>query len=262
MSGSMRKTSGNTALMPGAISGRPPRSGPARAIFELTKFHLSLYIGLSAVAGHGLAQDHVSAASLILGIWTVLLASGSAVLNNIQDREYDSRFERTRSRVLACNHFSLAAARCLALALILIGLAGLSVGYTSVWPAVFGAIALICYNGLYTPLKKTHPLLAMLPGTLCGMIPPAMGWAAAPGPLSGTDLTGLIILMVCLGIWQWPHTMLVAARQISKYGESNRFLGRWSPLERHFQILIWTLLFSLAMGLFLVHGWIVEAWIA
>ncbi|MCG8687083.1 MAG: hypothetical protein MI892_19535, partial [Desulfobacterales bacterium] len=39
-------------------------------------------------------------------------------------------------------------------------------------------------------------------------------------------------------------------------------LGRWSPLERHFQILIWTLLFSLAMGLFLVHGWIVEAWIA
>ncbi|MCG8687820.1 MAG: hypothetical protein MI892_23285, partial [Desulfobacterales bacterium] len=43
---------------------------------------------------------------------------------------------------------------------------------------------------------------------------------------------------------------------------SNRFLGRWSPLERHFQILIWTLLFSLAMGLFLVHGWIVEAWIA
>ena len=43
-------------------------------------------------------------------------------------------------------------------------------------------IAIIWYNGIYTPLKKKYAL-AVVPGSVIGAIPPAIGWVASGGYL-------------------------------------------------------------------------------
>jgi len=72
-----------------------------RDLFGLVKVHLSLYIALTAVAGHALAQNRLSVESLTLGGWVLLLSCGAGVLNNIQDRRRDRLCKRTKARVLA-----------------------------------------------------------------------------------------------------------------------------------------------------------------
>lgn len=231
------------------------KRGGVKAFFELSKSHLSLYIALSAVAGHVLARGLLELDSLVLGTWVFMLAGGCGVLNNIQDRKYDRRFSRTRNRVLARRAFPLEGAWILAFTLIGAAWAGLSLSYSSILPAILGALALICYNGLYTPMKKAS-LWAMVPGTACGMIPPAIGWAAVPGHLAAEDISGLLILTACLGFWQFPHYMLVDLKQ----GESG-FKKIWPGRELRYQVLIWTSLYSLGMALLLIRSWIMNPWV-
>jgi heme o synthase len=64
---------------------------------------------------------------------------------------------------------------------------------------------LIWYNGIYTPLKKINPL-AIIPGSLVGSIPPAVGWTAAGGNILDPQI---IILSFFFFIWQIPHFWLL-----------------------------------------------------
>jgi protoheme IX farnesyltransferase len=253
--------SGNPVILPDNIAGG--RVGlPLRALLELTKFHLSLYIALSAVAGHVLAAGRFSLDSLILGGFTLLLSCGSAVLNNIQDRIWDKGTIRTRTRVLVTRGTMVPRAAVLAAVLVLSGLCGLFLFYGAPMPFLLGAAALGLYNGLYTPLKK-YTLWAMVPGTLCGMIPPAMGWTAVPAGVSASDISGLWIVMAALGLWQLPHYLLINFRHAMADAQTREdrperpgFNQIWSPREIRWQILIWTGLFSLSMILFQVKGWV------
>ena len=68
-----------------------------------------------------------------------------------------------------------------------------------------GILALVWYNGIYTPMKRINPF-AVVPGSLIGAIPPVIGWVAAGGdPLDSK------ILMVAFFffIWQIPHFWLL-----------------------------------------------------
>lgn len=178
-------------------------------ISGLIKAHLSAYIALSAVAGHALACGRFDGNSLRLGGWVFLLAAGASVLNNIQDRTFDKKRIRTRNRVLARGALPLAWAWAVAAGLTGAAFAGLFFFYPGQSaPVLLAAFSLICYNGLYTPIKKIS-LWAMVPGTLCGMIPPVLGWAAVPSHTASSDISGLVILTVCLGVWQLPHYLLV-----------------------------------------------------
>lgn len=243
---------GNQAAIRSEVSWRG-----VKAFLELSKAHLSFYIALSAVAGHVLAQDHLTLESIVLGAWVFLLAAGSAVLNNIQDSDWDRSFSRTRNRVLPRGFFPLEGA--LIVAWILIGSAGtgLYFSYSSPLPLMLGMAGVICYNGFYTPMKK-KTLWAMVPGTFSGMIPPAMGWSAVPGHLCPDAISGLVILMACLGTWQFPHYLLVGLKQ---EGGGRGFQRVWPGRDLEYQVLIWTALFCLGMALFLLQGWVVTPWL-
>ena len=229
-----------------------------KAFSELTKIHLSLYIALSAVFGHVLAQNKFSMGSLGLGFFVLILTAGSAIFNHIQDRRFDPWFARTRNRCLVQKRITPSTAGFFATALVLTGLGGLFFCFPCSGSAGLGLLALYCYNALYTPLKKIS-LVAIVPGALCGMLPPAIGWAAVPRSMAVADVTGLFIVLVVFGVWQISHFFIILLKQLPGEVEAApfpSFLRIFSRREIKGQILIWTSLYSLGVLLFLLKGWI------
>ncbi len=79
--------------------------------------------------------------------------------------------------------------------------------------AILGTVNIICYNAVYTPLKKKTGY-AVLAGALTGSIPPMIGWTAAGG-----NLFEPVILFIALFIylWQIPHFLLILQRFKDEY---------------------------------------------
>ncbi|MFH2061180.1 MAG: UbiA family prenyltransferase [Pseudomonadota bacterium] len=231
--------------------------------FQIMKLHLCLYIGLSAILGHVMASDHFSFSSLFTGGIVLILAIGSAVLNNIQDREYDLAFFRTINRSLPQQKVPLFQAAVMSFAMIVTGFLGLF--YMASWPCFFGGLlAVVAYNGLYTPLKKIS-LLAIIPGTISGMLPILIGWSATGRPIFDPSM---MMTMAILGLWQIPHFFIIElrtqGRQLVRKGAKRFpcFTHVLSQQEIKIQILIWTSLYSLAIFFFLINGLINHPWLA
>ena len=237
----------------------PGRNWSVRDFFALVKGHLSLYIALTAVAGHALAQNRLTIAGLVLGAWVLLLSCGAGVLNNVQDRRHDRHLARTRHRVLARGDLGAFGALILSALFILAALSGLWFSFASPLPLGLGLGAVLIYNGVYTPMKHLSVrarFWAMVPGTVCGMIPPAMGWTAVAKGTAVTDLSGLCILMAGIGVWQFPHFLLVFLKE-----RGDDLTG---PVPGAFvagtgeglvHVFLWSCLFSASMVLFLLQGW-------
>lgn len=228
---------------------------------QMLKLHLCIYIVLSAISGYVLATDSFSLDALWAGGMVLMLAQGSAVLNNIQDRRYDLGFHRTFNRALPQKRVPLIHAAVISTALITTGLAGLL--YLFSWPCLAaGVLAVIMYNGLYTPLKK-RTLAAIIPGTISGMMPVLIGWTAAG---SSTPIVQLVVLMLVLGLWQIPHFFIITLNQ-SQYRRKRAEQNRYPCFARYLgetglrlQILIWTCFYSFGIFLFLIIGGIGNGW--
>lgn len=180
-------------------------AAPSRQLASLLKIRLSLFIALSALLGFVLHAASLNRAAFFTFASVFSLAGGAAIINNVQDRRLDRRSTRTRHRPLAAQTVSVRTALALGLALISAGASGLWLTAANVLPAFGGLLAVLLYNGLYTPLKR-QTLLALIPGTACGMLPPWLGWLSAGGSQLAPDL---ILIMVILGIWQLPHFWLL-----------------------------------------------------
>jgi protoheme IX farnesyltransferase len=258
-----------------------------RFFSELTKLHLTFFIALSGVFGQVIASGLFTRQTLAAGVGVWLLAAGAAVINNIQDRDHDRRFARTRHRCLPERKIPVRSAAAPALALTSAGLAVLF-GYPDTpVPGILGLLALGCYNGLYTPLKKKS-CVAVWPGVVCGMLPPAIGWSMVPFPAAAGTGQDLLMVMGVLGLWQVPHFLALRAgapvsdsrvsknsrqamdRLESSMGGHSSFRPQpssvfpcmarwWTNTELQVQVLIWVSLYSLAMLLFLIHGGIASA---
>jgi len=82
---------------------------------------------------------------------------------------------------------------------------------------VLGNFAVFWYNAVYTRLKR-KTAFAVLPGSLIGAIPPAVGWAAAEGSLLDARILALCFFFF---LWQVPHfwlLLLLYGNQYEKAG--------------------------------------------
>ncbi len=183
-----------------------PAPGLVSSLLELTKFRISIASTFTAAAGYIAIRRgaDLGLATTLLGI--LLMAMGSCALNEVQEREHDAKMERTRLRPIPRGTFSAAQATAIGLGL---GAAGflLLLALHGLAAALLGALAMLWYNGVYTPLKRISAF-AVIPGALIGALPPAIGWCAAGGALRDP---GALSLAFVYFIWQVPHFWLLVA---------------------------------------------------
>ena len=162
---------------------------------------VGFYAGLNNETG-GLADNLIKLGLTLLG--TGLLAAGAAVLNQYLEREYDARMNRTAERPLPSGLVGAEAALLLGGAFSVFGLLTLS-AWVNLLVAVLGAVTLVTYLFVYTPLKRKSEWNTII-GAIPGALPPLMGWAAARGEIDplGWTLFGILFF------WQVPHFMAIA----------------------------------------------------
>jgi protoheme IX farnesyltransferase len=172
--------------------------------FSVTKFVLSFAVSLSALFAYIMAKGELDLNMLIATLAVLLVAMGVSTLNQVQEFREDAKMERTKNRPIAAGRMSPRTGTIIAVVLILLSFALIYslLGLTGI---NFFAFAFIWYNLMYTPLKK-RSALAVVPGAILGVIPPAIGWLAAGNTLFELEF---IALAAYYFIWQVPHFWLL-----------------------------------------------------
>jgi heme o synthase len=193
----------------------PPR-GKFREYFSLTKPEVNLLILMTTSAAYYLgAPSPVRWAGLLNTlIGTVLVASGTATLNQYMERAHDAQMRRTAGRPLVAGRVSPAEA--LYFGLLLSAAGGLYLWITvNLLASVLAVSTLLSYLLVYTPLKRKTPLCTML-GAVPGAMPTLIGWAGASDGLSRQAW----FLFAVLFLWQFPHFLAIALMYREDYAHA------------------------------------------
>jgi protoheme IX farnesyltransferase len=174
------------------------------AFLDLAKIRITFFVSVSTSIGYILYSGSVSLKMFIAAIGVFLLASGSSAINHYQERNYDALMERTKSRPIPAGIVSPKIALLYAITLSFFGISILGF-LINVAALVLGIIALVWYNLFYTPLKRKY-VMAVVPGSVIGAIPPVIGWVAAGGNLFDSQALALALFFF---IWQIPHFWLL-----------------------------------------------------
>lgn len=182
------------------------RSSTFSDYLSLTKPRLNFLVVLTSAAGYYLGAvggpDLVQMAQAVLG--TALVAGGSAVLNQVYERDTDARMRRTRLRPLPDQRVTPQDAAIYGGVLSAAGLAILALSTN--WLAALLALAtLLIYLVVYTPMKRTSTLSTLV-GAVPGALPAVIGWSAARGDIA----IGGWMLFAIVFLWQIPHFMAIA----------------------------------------------------
>jgi protoheme IX farnesyltransferase len=145
---------------------------------------------------------------------TALVAGGAAALNQLLEREYDAKMRRTQNRPLPAGHLQPATVAIIGGVSSVAGLIYLALA-VNLLTSVVGAVTLISYLFIYTPLKRVTWLNTAV-GAIPGALPPLMGWTAARNDLTG----GGWALFAILAFWQIPHFFAIAWMYRDEYAKA------------------------------------------
>jgi len=174
---------------------------------DLIKARLTLLVLLTTLVGFYVGwnrgpMDYALMFHTILG--TALVASGAAALNQLLEREHDAKMRRTQNRPLPSGRLQPVTVMLFGGVCSVAGLVYLAL-LVNLLTCVIGAVSLVSYLFIYTPLKRLTWLNTAV-GAIPGGLPPLMGWAAARGELGG----GGWALFAILAFWQIPHFFAIA----------------------------------------------------
>jgi|TARA_B100001057_G_scaffold251288_1_gene251553 protoheme IX farnesyltransferase len=181
---------------------------------NLCKPKIVILLSITALVGMLLSVDFYSNifTSLASLVGFALLASSSAALNQIFDRESDKNMERTKKRPLASGELSLVNALVFTSALLFLG-SFLLLYYSNLMTLLITTFGFVFYSLIYTIyLKWTTPQNIVI-GGLSGALPPLIGWTAVNNEIS------LLPLMLVLVIFLWtpPHFWPLAIDRLDEY---------------------------------------------
>ncbi|WLT31299.1 protoheme IX farnesyltransferase [Geothrix sp. PMB-07] len=192
-----------------------PKPSPVSIFLELTKLRISGASTFTAAAGYVAFLRGANAGLITTLLGILLLAMGSSAFNEVQEHKLDALMPRTANRPIPRGDLTPA------MAAIIAGVMAIS-GFLVLWlahnltSALLGALALVWYNGFYTPLKRVSAF-AVVPGSLIGALPPAIGWTAAGGGAADPSVLALAFVFF---IWQVPHFWLLVGLHAEGYEEA------------------------------------------
>lgn len=187
-----------------------------KLLAELNKVKITIAVMLTTMAGYLLAKHTIDTGIILPTLGIFILACGSAALNHYQDKDKDGLMERTKDRPIPSGRISPNWVAFIAVVEIALGTYLIYIG-SNFLAAQLGLLALIWYNGIYTPLKR-KTAFAVIPGSIIGALPPMVGWVAGGGAITDPKL---IILAFFFFIWQVPHFWLL----MLKYGKEYERAG-------------------------------------
>jgi heme o synthase len=184
----------------------PAEKGWVAVYSDLIKARLTLLVVLTTLVGFYLGSvngvNYLRMIHAVLG--TALVASGAAALNQLLEREHDAKMRRTKNRPLPSGRLQPATVMVFGGVCACAGLLYLALA-VNLTTSVIGAISLVSYLFIYTPLKRLTWLNTAV-GAVPGALPPLMGWTAARGELSQAGWA----LFAILAFWQLPHFLAIA----------------------------------------------------
>lgn len=187
-----------------------------RDYYTLTKPEVNLLILMTTSAGYYLA----SRGPLRIGglvntlVGTLLVASGTATLNQWMERVWDGQMRRTASRPLPSGRLTDREALVFGILLSVSGGFYLLAAVNAL-SALLAVSTLLSYLLVYTPLKRKTPLCTLL-GAFPGAMPTLIGWAGA----SATINRQAWFLFAILFLWQFPHFLAIALMYRDDYSRA------------------------------------------
>ncbi|MGA1380275.1 MAG: heme o synthase [Schleiferiaceae bacterium] len=184
----------------------------------LLKFRLAFSVVISAVAGYLLGAPTVEWLELLLlTLGGFAVVGSSNAFNQVWETEQDALMSRTQNRPLPSGRMTRTRALVWAFAF---GLAGIvALAQLNAKTAGFGALSLLLYVLIYTPLKAKSPW-AVLVGAVPGAIPFMLGWVAATGNF-GLEPG---VLFAYQFVWQFPHFWAIAWLGYDDYAKAGYYL--------------------------------------
>src|SRR5271157_4011746 len=220
--------------------------------YILTKPEVNLLILITTSAGYYLASRGPLRIGGLLNTLagTLLVASGTATLNQWLERVWDGQMRRTASRPIPSGRLSAGEAFWFGMLLSIAGGLYLAVAVNGL-SALLAISTLLSYLLIYTPLKRKTSLCTML-GAFPGAMLTLIGWAGAAATINRNAW----FLFAILFLWQFPHFLAIALMYREDYARAGyRMLPRFD-LDSRFtraEIFAFTLILVLAT-LLPVHG--------
>ncbi|MFZ0419033.1 MAG: heme o synthase [Candidatus Sulfotelmatobacter sp.] len=187
-----------------------------RDYYTLTKPEVNLLILMTTSAGYYLASRGPLRIAGLMNtlVGTLLVASGTATLNQWMERVWDGQMRRTATRPLPSGRLSAREAFIFGILLSIGGGLYLAVAVNGL-AGLLAISTLLSYLLVYTPLKRKTPLCTLL-GAFPGAMPVLIGWAGASASIGRHAW----FLFAILFLWQFPHFLAIALMYRDDYARA------------------------------------------
>ncbi|HEY1645312.1 MAG TPA: heme o synthase [Candidatus Saccharimonadales bacterium] len=159
--------------------------------------------------------------AMILGL--ALIIGCGCVVNNVIDKDIDSKMERTKKRAVVTGEINTKSALKYALVLGVLGVLvlGIFTNALTLGVALFGLIVYVAVYGL----AKRKTVYSTLVGALAGAVPPLVGYVAFTDTV---DQGGVIIVFILI-CWQMTHFYGISLYRKKEYMAAK--LPLWSIVK-------------------------------
>lgn len=187
---------------------------PIAGYLKLTKPSIIYLLVLTAATAMFLADGFAGDLSkVIFGLFGIaLIASSSAVINQILDVEIDSKMARTKNRPLVKGEISAINAKVFSGILLASGTLLLLI-FNNFLTLLLTLLTWAFYSFFYTKILKFAGTQNIVIGGLAGAMPPLLGWTAITNSIDALPLLMVLIIF----IWTPPHFWALSINRKEDY---------------------------------------------